>query len=101
MIRLSDEVLPESRNQVNEYIGDVWGDVIMFVRSFRWEKGTGDLRTKFRSHVDAEEARIQKNLEDIKYHIDSNDAVHLIVGYGRIEVVWVFLLYTGAQLTPG
>jgi len=88
MIRLSDEVLPENRKDVNEYISDVWVEVIMFVRSFRWEKGTGDLRTKFRSHVDAEEARLQKNLEDIKYDIDSDDAVRLISGHGRIETVW-------------
>ena len=87
MTRLSDEVLPENRHQVNEYIGDVWEGVTVFVRSFRWEKGTEDLKTKFRSYVDAEETRLQKNLEDIKYVIDSDDAVRLISGHGRIETV--------------
>ena len=100
MIRLSDEVLPENRKQVNDYIGNVWPEATIFVRSFRWEKGTEDLRTKFRSHVDAEEARLQKNLEDIKYDIDSDDVVHLISGNVRIETVWLRSLYASTQLTP-
>ena len=87
MIRLADEVLPENRKQVNEYIGSIWVEATIFVRSFKWEKGTEDLKTKFRSHVDAEEARLQKNLEDIKYTIDDDDVVRLISGNGRIETV--------------
>jgi len=89
MIRLSDEVLPENRKQVNSYIGYIWVEATIFTRSFKWEKGTEDLRTKFRSHVDAEEARLQKNLEDIKYDIDSDDVVRLVSGNGRIEAVWL------------
>jgi hypothetical protein len=100
MIRLSDEVLPENRKQVNEYITYAWTEATTFVRSFRWEKGTEDLKAKFRSHVDAEEARLQKNLEDIKYDIDSDDVVRLISGNGRIETVWLRLLYASTKLTP-
>ena len=100
MIRLSDEVLPENRKEVNEYINDAWKEVITFVRSFKWEKSTENLKTRFRSHVDAEEARLQKNLEDIKYNIDSDDAVRLISGPGRIETVWVPSLHASIQLTP-
>lgn len=100
MIRLSDEVLPENRKQVNEYIGYIWMEVNIFTRSFKWEKGTEDLRTKFRSHVDAEEARLRKNLEDIKYDIDSYDVVRLVSGNGRIETVWLRSFYTSTQLTP-
>jgi len=100
MIRLSDEVLPENREQVNKYIGYVWMEATTFVRSFRWERGTEDLATKFRSHVDAEEARLQKNLEDIRYDIDSDDVVHLISGNGRIETVFSRSLYASTRLTP-
>ena len=88
MIRLSDEVLPENRKEVNEYISYVWEEVTIFARSIKWEKGTEDLRTKFQSYVAAEESRLQKNLEDIKYDIDSSDSVRLISGHGRIETVW-------------
>ena len=88
MIRLSDEVLPENRKEVNQYIGFAWAEVITFVRSIKWEKGTEDIRAKFQPHVDAEEARLQKNLEDIKYDIDGVDVVPLVSGPGRIEMVW-------------
>ena len=92
MIRLSDEVLPENRTGVNEYISEVWEEVTIFVRSIKWEKGTGVIKAQFQSHVAAEEARIQKNLEDIKYDIDNYDSVRLISGHGRIETVWSFSL---------
>jgi hypothetical protein len=93
MIGLSDEVLPENRKEVNEYIGNVWGEVTIFVRSIKWEKGTGDLQEKFQSHVAAEEARLQKNFEDIRYDIGSYDSVRLISGRGRIEAVWSLSLH--------
>ena len=88
MIRLSDEVLPENRKEVNEYISYVWHEVTTFVRSIKWEKGREDLRIKFQSYVAAEEARLQKNLEDFKYDIDSFESVSIISGPGRIETVW-------------
>ena len=87
MIRLSDEVLPENRTVVNQYIDFVWPQAITFVRSFKWEKGTEDLGTKFQSHTTAEEERLQQNLEDVKYGIDSYELVRLISGHGRIETV--------------
>jgi len=97
MIRLSDEVLPENRKGVNEYIWYVWIEVATFTRSIKWEDGTDELREKFQSHVDAEEERLQKNLEDIKYDIDSYDSVHLI-SHGRIETVRSLSLHTRAWL---
>lgn len=101
MIRLSDEVLPENRKVVNQYIDEVWHGTITFVRSFRWQKGTEELGARFQSHTAAEEARLQKNLEDIKYGIDSHEVVRLISGHGRIETVWLSTLYTGNRLSPG
>jgi len=100
MIRLSDEVLPENRKEVNEYICYVWEEVNTFTRSIKLEKGTEELRTKFRSHVDAEEARLQRNFEDIKYDIDSYDSVSLISGHGRIETVLPLSLHARSQLSP-
>ena len=87
MIRLSDEVLPENRKEVNEYIACVWSSVTMWVRAIKREKGTEELRTRFESYVNAEEARLHRNLEDIKYDIDSYDTVKLVAGDGRPETV--------------
>ena len=87
MIRLAYQVLPENRTEVNLYIGTVWTTVTVFVQSIKREEGTEDLRSKFEPHVAAEEARLRRNLEDIKYDIDSWDTVRLIAGDGRVGTV--------------
>ena len=85
--------------EVNEYIGDAWEAVTVLTRSFKWEKGTDELRARFQSHIDAEETRLRKNLDDIKYGIDSYDVVRLISGNGRTETVWFLPFCTSAGLT--
>ena len=87
MIRLAYEVLPENRKGVNVYIATVWQNVTILVQSIKRENGTAELRSKFESHVAAEEAKLQRNFEDIKYDIDSHDTVQLIAGEGRLETV--------------
>ena len=87
MIRLAYEVLPENRREVNRYIARVWREVTVFVQSIEREGGTEELRSKFESHVATEEAKLKRNLEDIKYDIDSYDTVQLIAGDGRAEMV--------------
>ena len=89
MIRLAYEVLPENRKVVNAYITTVWTHVTVFTQSIVRDEGTEDLKTKFESHVTAEEARLHRNLEDIKYDIDSYDTVQIIAGEGRVEMVIV------------
>jgi hypothetical protein len=87
MIRLSGEVMPENRQAVYRYIDSVWRRVIQFVRSFKDEGGTEELRSKFESYVAAEESRLRRNFEDINYRIDSPDTVQLVSGEGRLETV--------------
>jgi len=87
IIQLADQVLPGNRKEVNEYISYVWNHVTVWVRSIKREKGTEELRSKFESHVTAEEARLHRNFEDIMYDIDSYDTVKLIAGNGRPEMV--------------
>ena len=57
------------------------------MRSIEREEGTEELRSKFETHVAAEEARLKRNFEGIKYDIDSYDTVQLIAGDGRTEMV--------------
>lgn len=89
MIRLAGDVLPENRKEVNDYISHVWKSVTVFVRSIKREKerDAEELKAKFDSYVIAEEARLHRNLEDIKYDIDTYDTVKLIAGNGRPETV--------------
>ena len=99
MIRLSDDVLPENRCVVNEYIYYAWIEVGIFTRSIQLEEGTDELRAKFKSHVDAEEERLRKNFEDIKYDVAGSESVYLVSGPRRIEAVQSFSLHDCAKLS--
>ena len=99
MIRLSDEVLPENRMGVNEYIGYAWVEVGIFTRSIQLEEGTEKLRARFQSYVDAEEERLRKNFEAIKYDLDGYDSVHLILEHGRIDAVRSFSIHPCTPLS--
>ena len=87
MIRLTHEVLAENRQAVENYVYWSRRQVTTFVRSIQREGGTDDLRSKFESHVTAEEARLRQNFEKIKYRIDSSDTFRVISGEGKIETV--------------
>lgn len=87
MVPLYYESLPENRDRAGNYIYDVWKTLAVFVRSVKREKGTDELRSKFESHVAAEEARLRRNFEGIKYRIDGPDEIRLISEHGRLETV--------------
>ena len=94
MIHLSYEVLPENRRSVNDYIQEAWQHVASFTRSIeKDEEGTAELRSQFESYVAAEEARLQRNFEAIRYRIDGSDTVRLVSGEGRPEAVIEAVLY--------
>ena len=87
MIHLAPEVLPENQASVNLFITMTWSRVKVFVQSIKGEEGTEALWLKFKPYVTAEEAKLQRNFEDLKYQIDSPDTVRVISGEGRIETV--------------
>ena len=88
MSQLSHQVLPENRRIVNRYIGVAWWYVGPFARSIEEdEEGTPELRSQFESYVAAEEARLQRNFEAIKYQIEDADTARLVSEDGRIESV--------------
>lgn len=45
------------------------------------------LQEKFRSFVEDEEARLERNLDAVDYDIDAADTLVLVTGEGRIEKV--------------
>jgi hypothetical protein len=100
MIRLAYEVLPENRKEVNTHVARVWTNVIVFVQSIKRDAGTEELTSKFESYVAAEEARLQRNFEDIKYDIDSYDTIQLIAGDGRAEMVIEAVMLPFSGKTP-
>ena len=87
IIHLAGEVLPENRQELNEYISVVWDRIMTWVRSISREEGTEELRSKFESYLIVEEVKLHRNLEEVLYDIDSYDTVKLIAGKGRVETV--------------
>ncbi|KAH9052369.1 hypothetical protein EDB87DRAFT_1835857 [Lactarius vividus] len=62
------------------------------VTSLRPEPGTGNL-DRFRSYLEAEEARLSTNLKAVDYIINGTDTLTLITGVGRIEKTIFPLIY--------
>lgn len=93
MIRLANEVLPENRRGVEYYIHRAWRMVTVFVQSFKREEETDEARSKFESHITAEEARLRRNLEDIRYQIDGPDTFQVVTGEGKLEAVRLSTIY--------
>ena len=88
MSQLAHQVLPENRRTVNQYIQDAWQYVGPFARSIeKDEEGTGQLRSKFEPYVAAEEARLRRNFEAVKYQIEDSETVRLVSEDGRLETV--------------
>jgi hypothetical protein len=83
------EVLPPNRHSIVDYFTFSWDAIHMLtatVTSLQPESGpsTSD---KFKSYLEAEEARLNTNLKAVDYVIDGTDTLTLITGEGRIEKV--------------
>lgn len=87
MFDLLDKIKPMNRRIVDEYLVKTWDLVMVF--SFPVQKFVlkDNIKAHFEPWVTSEEERIKKNLEEIRYDIDSLDTVSLITGPGRIEMV--------------
>ena len=89
MIRLADEVLPENRRGLIEYLSFFWRVVTVWVGSVKRGWCIQELEDKFKSYVIAEEAKLHRDLEHIKYDIDCLNTVRIISGNSRPETVIV------------
>ena len=87
MIRSAYEVLPENQEAVRLYTEGVWKTVTTFVQPFNRDNGPEDLIPKFESYVTAEEKRLRRNFEEMKYRIDDVGTFQVIAGEGRVEMV--------------
>ena len=88
MSQLAHQVLPENRRIVNGYVEAAWRRVGPFARSIeKDEEGTPELRSRFEPYVAAEEIRLQRNFEAVKYQIEDSETVRLVSEDGRLETV--------------
>lgn len=84
------EVLPPNRESVGDYFAYVWEFIHTLtaaVTPLQPEPGPSTTWDKFKSYLEAEEARLSTNLKAVDYVIDGTDTLTLITGAGRIEKV--------------
>lgn len=83
------EVLPPNRVSFDNYFTSVWNYVHTLtaaVAPLLPELGSSSL-DRFKSYLEAEEARLSANLKAVDYVIDGTDTLTLLAGVGRIEKV--------------
>ena len=83
------EVLPPNRQSVDDYFTFGWDTLHTLtatVNQLQPEPGPSTW-DKFKSYLEAEEARLNTNLTAVDYVIDGTDTLTLITGTGRIEKV--------------
>ncbi|KAH9034700.1 hypothetical protein EDB85DRAFT_2220184 [Lactarius pseudohatsudake] len=87
-------VLPRNRQSVDHYFASCWYFVHSLTAAIRplFEPGSSN-RDKFKSYLEAEEARLSARLEAVDYTIDGMDTLELISGVGRIEKTVFPLIY--------
>jgi hypothetical protein len=82
-------VLPPNRAAVDSYFDYVWEEVHTLTAAASSLSSGPDDAEKFKLHLEAEKARLEKNLRAVDYVIDGIDTLNLITGGGRIEKVGI------------
>jgi hypothetical protein len=81
------EVLPPNRGPIDDYFNNVWDPVHTLTAAVLQLQPGPDFAERFKSYLEAEEARLGDNLKAVEYVIDGTDTLALITGMGRIEKV--------------
>jgi hypothetical protein len=82
------EVLPPNRVAVDDYFRFAWEAVHTLTAAVTpLQPDSGPSGDKFKSFLEAEEARLSANLKAVAYTVDGTDTLTLITGTGRIEKV--------------
>jgi hypothetical protein len=93
MFSMRKYVLLENRSSVDKYLTWTWLTAYQLAKSSHGQASTNripaGLCTIFRKFVLEEEQRIIRNLREVEYNIDSEDAVVVVLGRRRIEKVHI------------
>jgi hypothetical protein len=90
-------VLPPNREAVDRYFAFAWEVVHTLTAAVLSESSQPsglDESKKFKSYLEAEEARLGNNLQAVGYIIDGVDTLPLITGVGRVEKVRILTMHT-------
>jgi hypothetical protein len=91
MAGLRSFVLPPNREAVDRYMTRVWESIhpltAAVLSQYSWEYSWSEDTKKFKSYLEAQEARLGNHLRAVHHVIDGVDTLPLIAGVGRIEKV--------------
>lgn len=87
MFGMLPEISPENRIYTDKYLDFCWKLLFGVIAAVEYRDVPNGTGTQFASYVEAEEKRLQANLNGIRYDIDELDALSLVTGPGRIEKV--------------
>ncbi|KAL6302032.1 hypothetical protein BKA93DRAFT_737677 [Sparassis latifolia] len=92
-LRSKRAIHPANRCQVDNLLSSIWRPTALLIYALQQYNTNRPLRTRFQSYVDAEQTRLRRNLEAVRFDIDGPDTLVLITGPGRIEKFVFPLLY--------
>ncbi|KAL6303383.1 hypothetical protein BKA93DRAFT_735065 [Sparassis latifolia] len=92
MFSLRPHIHPANRFAVESYLNSVWANVAKLTSSLQSCTAAESLQARFRNYWEAEDQRIRRNLEDVRYRLEDMSTVTLVAGKGRIEK-YVFPMY--------
>jgi len=80
----------ENQTAANTYMSEVYKRIATIYKSLNPGYVNQNVKSRFISYVQEEEARLRRNLEAVRYSIDAKDTLSLVTGPGRIEKVLHF-----------
>ncbi|KAF8178111.1 hypothetical protein K438DRAFT_1938825 [Mycena galopus ATCC 62051] len=93
MFAIMPKILPVNKSSANRYLKTIYRDVYSLTASVNACYVNDGLQERFASYVEAEEARIRRNLESVRYDIDEAATLELVTGEGRIDKYVLPVLY--------
>ena len=88
MFALKPWIHPENRPMVDKYLDEMWLPLMLSVMGLQPLPLNEKMQRRFKEYVDAEEQRLKRNLETVRYRIDDLTTLSIVTGPGQIEKVW-------------
>ena len=73
---------------VDKYLDEMWLPLMLSVMGLQPLPLNEKMQRRFKEYVDAEEQRLKRNLETVRYRIDDLTTLSIVTGPGQIEKVW-------------
>jgi len=87
MFDMVPNIRAENRGDVSDYLSDMYREITTLSDAVDYSSDGSSVFSRFEGFVQSEEDRLRKNLEAIKYNVETTEIVPIITGPGRIEKV--------------